>query len=106
MVCFNIVGRTQIGKLLNSPIKQAYIEQIVAYHMGELSRGFESGELNEDLIEDVDESHFIINMDNGKLWDLDEMILSSMQMWYLLELESQWWYDYQGTKTVGYMILS
>ena len=30
----------------------------------------------------------------AKLWDLDEMILSNMQMWYLVELESQWWYDY------------
>ena len=37
---------------------------------------------------------------------LEEMILSSMHMWYLVELESQWWYDYQGAKTVGYMILS
>ena len=34
--------------------------------MGELSKGFESGELNEDLIENVDETHFIINMDNGR----------------------------------------
>ena len=34
--------------------------------MGELSRGFESGELIEDLIENVDETHFIINMNNGK----------------------------------------
>ena len=66
MVHFNIVKRTQIGKLLRSPIKQPYIEQMVAYHMGEMSRGFESGELNEDLIENVDETHFIINMDNGK----------------------------------------
>ena len=40
--------------------------------MGELSRGFENGELNEDLIENVDEIHFIINMDNGKTLEFRE----------------------------------
>jgi len=34
--------------------------------MGELSRGFESGELNEDLVENVDETYFIINIDNDR----------------------------------------
>ena len=57
MVHFNIVERTQTRKLLSSPIKQAYIEQMVAYHIGELNKGFESGELNEDLIENVDATH-------------------------------------------------
>jgi len=61
------VEKTQIGKLLIGPMKQVYIEQTMAYHMGELSRGFESGEINEDLIENVDEKHFIINMDNSRI---------------------------------------
>ena len=37
----------------------------MAHFMGELSRGFENGELNEDFIGNVDETHFIFNMDNG-----------------------------------------
>ena len=37
------------------PAKQDHIEKTVAYHMGELRRGFESGDLNEDLHCNMDE---------------------------------------------------
>ncbi|KAL2643484.1 hypothetical protein R1flu_011071 [Riccia fluitans] len=43
-----------------------FIERGVAYHMGELQRGFSSGVLDENLIENMDNMHFMINMDNGK----------------------------------------
>ena len=33
--------------------------------MDELRRGFESGDLNEDLLCNMDENHFVINCDNG-----------------------------------------
>ena len=38
----------------------------VAYHMGELKRGFRSGDLDENLVENMDETHFIVNVDNGR----------------------------------------
>ncbi|CAM6101105.1 unnamed protein product [Calypogeia fissa] len=62
----SIVHRTQTGKLQVSPVKIEFIEHSVAYHMGQLSWGFASGELNEDLMENMDETHFIVNMDNKK----------------------------------------
>ena len=33
--------------------------------MGELRRGFESGDLNEDLLCNMDETQFVTNCDNG-----------------------------------------
>lgn len=36
-----------------------------AFHFAKLKRGFESGELNEDTIENAYETHFVLNMDNG-----------------------------------------
>ena len=36
MAHFNIVGRTQTGKFLVSQAKQTYIQQTIAFHMGEL----------------------------------------------------------------------
>lgn len=38
----------------------------MAIHLGELKRGFESGVLDENRIANMDETHFIINMDNKK----------------------------------------
>ena len=66
MARFNIVGRTQTRKLLVSLAKQTYIQQTIAFHMGELQRGFIQGDLYDDLVENVDETHFIVNMDNGR----------------------------------------
>ena len=49
-----------------SAAKRDHIEKTVAYHMGELRRGFESGDLNEGLIRNMDEIHFVISCDNGR----------------------------------------
>ncbi|RLN69414.1 hypothetical protein BBJ28_00022260 [Nothophytophthora sp. Chile5] len=65
----NIVLRSQTGKRQLSPEKQMYIEKEVAVHLGKVKRGFESGVLNEDTIENIDETHFIIDFDNGKTLD-------------------------------------
>ena len=46
--------------------KEALLEKTVSYYMGELQPGFESGLLNEDNIENADETHFVFNMDNRK----------------------------------------
>ena len=63
---YNIVQRQQTGKLMLSKEKQSAIEREVAYHLGCVKRQFDNGELDEDLIENMDETHFVINMDNGK----------------------------------------
>jgi hypothetical protein len=39
---------------------------LTAFHLGVVQRGFLSGEYNENYIENVDETHFVMNMDNGK----------------------------------------
>ena len=49
-----------------SAVKQDHIEKTIAYHMGELRRGFESGDLNEGLLCNMDKTHFVINCDNGR----------------------------------------
>ena len=61
-----IVSRAQTGKLMVSKEKMEYIEREVAYHLGRLSREFTDGTLDEGLVENIDETHFIINMDNGR----------------------------------------
>ena len=40
-------------------------EKGVALHLGQLKRGFYSGELTEEMIENAHESHFLFHMDNG-----------------------------------------
>ncbi|KAF0767390.1 hypothetical protein AaE_002854, partial [Aphanomyces astaci] len=62
----DIVPRSQTGKLSLSPAKKEHIEKTVAYHLGELQRGFASGDLDEDLLCNMDETHFVINEDNGR----------------------------------------
>ena len=62
----NIFYWKQCGKLSVSEDMQRQLEKSVAYHLGVVSRQFEEGLLDEDMCENVDETHFIINMDNGK----------------------------------------
>ncbi|RLN06831.1 hypothetical protein BBJ28_00026101 [Nothophytophthora sp. Chile5] len=61
-----IVLRAHTGKRQVSDEKQAQIEQEVACHLGELKRGFEAGTLDENTMENIDETHFVIDFDNGK----------------------------------------
>lgn len=37
----------------------------VAYHMGVLKSGFESGLFHEEYMENMGETYFVFNMDNG-----------------------------------------
>ena len=39
---------------------------MVAYHLNVLHRGFETGVFDEDLMENVDEIYFVVNLDNGR----------------------------------------
>ncbi|KAL3682857.1 hypothetical protein R1sor_000879 [Riccia sorocarpa] len=65
---FNIGCRVRTRKLMTSPLiteRQLHMEMSVAYHLGTVYREFQNGELDEHMIENVDETHFVINMDNG-----------------------------------------
>ena len=62
----NIVLLSQTGRLTCSPEKEQEIEMQVAYHLGVLNRGFQDGTFDENLMENIDETHFVVNMDNGR----------------------------------------
>jgi hypothetical protein len=40
------------------------MERAASRHMRQLKREFESGELDENFVENGDETHFVMNMDN------------------------------------------
>jgi hypothetical protein len=42
------------------------VKMLTAFHLAVVQRAFLSREYNENYIENVDETHFVINMDNGK----------------------------------------
>ncbi len=62
----NIDGRAQIGKLMLSPTRQQRIDKKIAFHLGQLAREFRAGTLDENLVENIDETHCKVNLDNGK----------------------------------------
>lgn len=73
---FNVVSRTQSGKLQLGPAAQEMIEKRVAYFLGTVAREFMSGRLNEDDVENSNEAHFVVNYDNGKtlgFWEDSEV---------------------------------
>lgn len=63
----NIVGRAQTGKLMVSQERQDHLEKEIAHHLGLVGREFQCGSINEDMVVNWDEPHFVINMDNGKM---------------------------------------
>jgi hypothetical protein len=62
----NIVLLSLRGKLSYSPGKELHIEMQAAHHLGVLQRGFQIGIFDENLIENIDETHFVVNVDNGR----------------------------------------
>ena len=63
---FNIVGIRKCGKFMISPVKQAQMEREVAFQAGSVAKAFRNGDLDEYLAENIDETHFVVNMDNGR----------------------------------------
>ncbi|DBA02287.1 TPA: hypothetical protein N0F65_006162 [Lagenidium giganteum] len=61
-----IVLRAQTGKKQVFEEKMRQIKVEVARSLGVLQRGLGSGELNEDTIENIDETHFMIDFHTGK----------------------------------------
>ena len=39
----------------------------IAYHLSVLQREFQSGKFNENVTENIDEMHFVVNLDNGHI---------------------------------------
>ena len=66
MVKKNIVYRMQSGRLSWSRDKESHMKMLTAFHLGVVQRGFLLGEYHEDYIKNVDDMHFVINMDNGR----------------------------------------
>ena len=62
----NIILLSQRGCLIYSPEKELQIERSTVYHLGILKRGFETQLFDENLMENIDETHFVVNMDNGR----------------------------------------
>ena len=62
----SIVLLSQRGRLTCGPEKELQIEQATVYHLGLLQRGFGTGVYDENLMENVDETHFVVNLDNGR----------------------------------------
>jgi hypothetical protein len=62
----NIVLLSQRGKLSCSLEKEIQIEMQIAHYLSVLQRDFQTGIFDENLIENIDETHFVINIDNGR----------------------------------------
>jgi hypothetical protein len=62
----NIVGRAQTGKLMLSSERQTHLEMEIDHHLGMVGREFQSGLIDEEMVENWDETHFVTNMVNGK----------------------------------------
>lgn len=66
---FNIVYRRLKGKKQVSSDKQEEIHNAVAAHLGELKRLFDDNLIDPSLQFNMDESHFVIDLDDGKTLD-------------------------------------
>ena len=64
MTIHNIVLLAQHDCLTCSLEKENQIEITSAYDLGVLQQGFHSGTFDKNLFENLNETHFIINMDN------------------------------------------
>ena len=65
MDVYNIILLSQRENLSCSPKKERQIEMNMAYHLGILQRGFQFKVFDENFMENLDEIHFTINMDNS-----------------------------------------
>lgn len=73
-----------LGKNSLSPAKQFETERSTAMHLGMLQRIFSSGGIQEHDLENADEIHFTIDMDNGRTLSFLERKERSMLMIYLV----------------------
>ena len=62
----SIVLLSQRGRLICNPEKELQIERAIVYHLGLLQRGFRIGVFDENFMENVEETHFVVNLDNDR----------------------------------------
>eukprot|EP00171_Calliarthron_tuberculosum_P021419 IDg21419t1 len=63
MEATGIASRAKTGKLMPCPEKKEFVEREVAYHLGFL---YESGALDEDCVFNADETHFVVDLNDGR----------------------------------------
>ena len=68
MEVHNIALLPQRGRLSCSPEKKQEIEMHTAHHLDVLQREFQSSEFDKNLIDNLDETYFVINVDNSRTW--------------------------------------
>lgn len=62
----NIVLFSQWRRLIGSPKEELQIETTTIYQLGVLHRGFQTGVCDENLMENIDEIHFVVNLDTSQ----------------------------------------
>ncbi len=62
----NIIIRKKSGSLSRCPSHSAYTEILIAYYLGQLQRDFISGGLDGHMVENMDETHFLMHKDNHR----------------------------------------
>lgn len=63
---FRIVSRALTGKLHLNAAKESFIVEEVAFNLCQLARDFQSLQLSKGDVENADETHFHINMENSR----------------------------------------
>ena len=66
MFVHKIVLLSQSGRLTCSPQKEREIEMHTAFHLGILYKDFSNGIFDENLMKNIDETYFVVNMNNGR----------------------------------------
>ena len=66
MFVHNIILLSQSKRLTCSPQKKREIEIHTTFHLGVLHRGFSNGTFNGNLMENIDRTHFVVNMNDGR----------------------------------------
>lgn len=54
------------GNLSRSSIHKEYSDRLIAYHLGTVMRAFQDGTMDESLVENLDETHFLFGQGNRK----------------------------------------
>lgn len=60
----NIVIQNQFGTLMRYYKQISYTEKLMTFHLGPLKRDFDANVLDDFKIDNMDETHFSVNMDN------------------------------------------
>lgn len=77
------VVRRMTRKLQISAEAQEMIKKRVEFFRDNIERDWKSGKLNDEDIENADETYFIIKFENGKHWVSEAIRRSSTQMSHL-----------------------